>query len=322
MKKIFYISFLALLGIFFVQCDKEQDDLVTENAKEGGLIDVNKTAVNYVIGSGASYDFSIYMHQNDDVKFSEVRIYKYFSAVPVPWSDPTDTTHTTPDSIPAKESDAILQEVLTISDATSHWETITALDYAGLIAGLSIDELPLPSSDVGLNIGDAFNFYIEAYLTNGEVVTQAYEVGMKVSTRYAGTYKFLEGVYYRVGVLSSAGDYWEDEYVIESVDAITYKMNGMCAWMDQTLFFQVNPATLAITYPAEWPAGTAQILNDQPVINCVDNVNDLPNVHCDASNFIVNDDVEGKDLLYMTFGYYTAGSGPREFYQVMEKVVD
>ena len=33
-------------------------------------------------------------------------------------------------------------------------------------------------------------------------------------------------------------------------------------------------------------------------------------------------DILGKDKIYMSYGYLTAGSGPREFYEVLEKVVD
>lgn len=48
----------------------------------------------------------------------------------------------------------------------------------------------------------------------------------------------------------------------------------------------------------------------------------MTHVNCGNSNFVVRDNVDGKDKLYMSFGYYTTGSGPREFYQVMEKIVE
>ena len=38
-------------------------------------------------------------------------------------------------------------------------------------------------------------------------------------------------------------------------------------------------------------------------------------------NKAVRDDVLGKDRLYMSYGYIAA-TGPREFYEVLEKVVD
>ena len=50
----------------------------------------------------------------------------------------------------------------------------------------------------------------------------------------------------------------------------------------------------------------------------------MTNARCgDADhNTVLLDNVNGKDIITMSFGYYTAGSGPREFYQQMEKVVN
>jgi hypothetical protein len=87
-----------------------------------------------------------------------------------------------------------------------------------------------------------------------------------------------------------------------------------------TWYFQVNDGV--ISYPLEW-AGAAQLLNGQPLITCQTNPNDLINVCGEpGANTVVNDDVEGKDQLIMALGYYTAGSGPRQFYQVLEKNVN
>jgi hypothetical protein len=48
----------------------------------------------------------------------------------------------------------------------------------------------------------------------------------------------------------------------------------------------------------------------------------MTNVNCGNSNYVINNDVNGKDRLVMSIGYYTSGSGPREFYQVLEKIVE
>ena len=49
----------------------------------------------------------------------------------------------------------------------------------------------------------------------------------------------------------------------------------------------------------------------------------MTNVPCGAeTDHVANDDVEGKDILYMSYGYYTASGavGPREFYEVLRKI--
>ena len=48
----------------------------------------------------------------------------------------------------------------------------------------------------------------------------------------------------------------------------------------------------------------------------------MTNVNCGNSNFVTRDNVNGKDKLTMSFGYLNASTGPREFYQVMEKIVE
>lgn len=318
MKKIIYIFSLAILSLFLVQCDKEYDDLVTENAEVGGLINVNVTALNYVVGDGGTYAFELYLNQSPTVQIKKVNIYKSFFSVAIPWSDPDDSTHVEADSIPAMWSNVVLEEAIDVTDDVSKWIYPTALDFAGLTANLQVDGAELPTSDSELKIGDYFNFVVEAELDNGNTVQQAYKVKMTVSTRFAGTYAFVEGVYYRLGVLSSSGDYWFDTYQIESIDAKTYRMIGMCAWMDNELFFQIEEDG-TITYPAEWN-GVAQLLNGEALITCMDNATDLTNVNCGSSNYVIKDDDNGKDQLIMSFGYYTAGSGPREFYQVLKKL--
>uniref|UniRef100_UPI0037848390 hypothetical protein n=1 Tax=Flavobacterium sp. TaxID=239 RepID=UPI0037848390 len=64
--------------------------------------------------------------------------------------------------------------------------------------------------------------------------------------------------------------------------------------------------------------------NGQPFITCLTNPADMAPVYCGTSNFVVRDDVEGKDRLVMSFGYYTGSGavGPRVFYQVLEKIVE
>jgi Na+/H+ antiporter NhaD/arsenite permease-like protein len=87
-------------------------------------------------------------------------------------------------------------------------------------------------------------------------------------------------------------------------------------------YFQIDENDI-ISYPEETPDGDAQAGNGQPLITCQSNPSDFAadGLPCGAdANVVVRDDVTGKDRLYMTFGYFTAGSGPRTFWQVMEKI--
>ena len=111
--------------------------------------------------------------------------------------------------------------------------------------------------------------------------------------------------------------------LIESVDATTYRVvEYFGAFNGNEYYFQIDEND-KITYPAETPDGDAQTGNGEPMTTCALNPGDLTNVPCGAdTNIVIRDDVSGKDRLVMTFGYFTGGSGPREFYQVLEKIVE
>jgi len=318
---------LAITPFFFIQCDSE-DDLVTENAKEGGLFEALNPSLNYVVGDGKAYSFSFQVYQSPYIKATSVDVYKSCYKVPVAWSNPDDTLHTTTDSIPGMWSNEVLQETITITNTESHVITTIALNYAALIENLTIGENndPLPAVDSDMRIGDFFNFRVVTKLDDGRTIEQSVEPSLTVSTRFAGTYKVIDGVYYRLGV--DQGPMWEaEEIIVSSVDAKTYVIKEwgiLSGWGPYTLYFQIDAATSKITYPAEWD-GVAQVLNDYAVTNPIDNPADLSYVIPFAGtdiNSAIKDDVEGKDRLNMVYGYYTTGSGPREFYFLMEKVVN
>lgn len=316
MKKIliYTLGFLALLVPF--ACDNK-DDVLTENAMEGGLINPSTTSVNYVVGDGVAYSFDLNLVQGktSEQEMKEVRIYKSVFRGAVAFSDP----ETEGDSIPASWSNEVLEETITISNNKSHSISATPLNFASLRDALIINGEELPMVDSDMNIGDYFNFRVETTLSTGHIVEQAYNIKVAVSTRFAGKYRLVEGFYYRINVLSNSGSYWPAEILMESVDAKTYRMVGVSAWDDQQLFFQIEDDG-SITYPNKWK-GKAQIINDQPMISCQSDSGNMTNANCSTSNYIVKDDVDGKDRLVMSYGYLSP-SGPREFYQVLEKIVD
>jgi hypothetical protein len=305
MKKIFYII-LTLLIIspvaLFLQCDSE-DDLVTKNAKDGGLIDILTPSLNYVVGSTNAYTFSMFVYQGE-IKTKKIYFYRSFF-----------------NSADTLTSNEVLDATMDITGDVQQTVVSNPYLYADLIKDLTVNDVPVPANDAELSIGDKFIFRIVAELSDGRVVEQSVKVNLTVSTRYAGTYKTVDALYFRLGVLTYTAADWPAEITIESVDAITYKMVEYVGPFDgNTLFFQID-ADGNINYPLEWD-GVAQVINAVGIITCLDNPLDMTNVNCGNSNYVINDDVNGKDRLVMSIGYYTSGSGPREFYQVLEKIVE
>lgn len=303
MKKILYIGFVAIWGLMFTQCTTEPQD-ITEGAVEGGYVEVDNPNLNYVVGDGSTYSFNSLVFQNAEFDVTKLLIYK--SAAIFQSSD--NTTHV---------SNEILAETIDVPGTDRVTVASKAYSYADLIDGLTVNGGPIPAEDGQLTIGDKFIFRVVSELADGSTHQQSYTVNMTVSTRFAGTYICNELEYWRIGVQSPS--YWlGNELVVKSIDAITYEYDwGSTIGWTGPLYFQVD-GDGNITYPETWN-GVAQTLNGQPLITCDRNLGDLANVPCDGSNKVIKDDVNGKDQLVLTYGYYTGGSGPREFYETLIK---
>ncbi|MDB2606495.1 hypothetical protein N9Y48_01815 [Zobellia sp.] len=308
MKRIYYFT-LVISALFALQsCDQDlpENESITF-ASEGGLVNVTSQAIGYVVGNDASYTASVNVQQGD-VKTTGIDVYKTF----------TSTTNGTSNTELFTSLDVPVQE------AGATVPLSFSFTYADLINGLSIDGAPLSDNDAELNIGDAWTLTYESTTSEGDIVETATQTKVSVGTRFAGSYRTVDALYYRIGVLTSETGDWPDEILIESVDATTYRVVEYFGNFDgNEWYFQIDENDV-ISYPDETPDGDAQLGNGQPLITCASSPNNMTNVPCgsDVTNFVERDDVTGADKLYMSFGYLTAGSGPREFYQVLEKIVD
>lgn len=319
MKNIKYISLLFIaFAAFMSSCDESADEVIDTSfkLKEGGLLDVETPSINYVVGNQGPYSASMRVFQGT-VKTTSIRIAKtFYSTKIVPDSKGKDST------------------VVIVSNTVDNFKTIDItsnitdvnkyqFSLSDLVEELTLEGNAIPSSDAEYKIGDYW--LLENYVTTstGDIV-KAVPVKVSVSTRFAGTYKCINAQYLRIGVLTYTAADWPSETVIESVDATTYRVKEYFgAFNGNEWYFQVDN-DLNIIYPAEWD-GVAQTGNDQPFITCESNASDFASdgLPCGSeSNYVELNDENGADILYMTFGYFTAGSGPRTFYQVMQKIVN
>lgn len=303
--KIFLTLILALS--FVTSCIDEDNDELTGNAITGGLLTLNNTAIGYVVGNGSTYTATGSVYQGS-VQTDKVEVYKSFTS-----------------SSTGETSNEVLYETLPIAQTGIGTSGVfsTSFNYEDLISGLVLDGNPLPPSDGDLSIGDFWTLRYVSTLSDGNVVMNSGVTKVSVGTRFAGIYRTIDAEYYRIGVLTYTAADWPAETVIESVDATTYRVvEYFGAFNGNEWYFQID-ANDNITYPDETPDGDAQTGNGQPLITCVSDPNNMTNVPCGpTANIVIRDDVNGADQLVMSFGYLTAGSGPREFYQVLEKIVD
>lgn len=320
LNKIF--CFLTI-GILAIACN-ESDDLVTKDAKEGGLLNASSLSLNYVVGNPEGpYEMEFKVNQGNE-KIKTLRLYKSFTTT-VKYTVLVGGKEVERDS--TFVSNEVLDRTLTVTESNNHY-VAPSYTFDELISGLSVASLdagvePLSNNDGDYQIGDKWVFRVEATMEDGSIVQQAAPVAISVSTRYAGKYKAISAEYYRLGVPTYTGADWPAVTQIESVDATTYRVVeylGPAVFTGNTYYFQIINGV--ITYPDETPSGDAQTGNSQPFITCQSNPVDMSKVHCGESNIVINDDATGKDRLIMSFGYYTPGSGPRTFYQVLEKIVE
>lgn len=316
MKAIYRIlSLLAITAITF-SCN-ESEDLVTADAQEGGLVEPSSTALNYVVGNTGPYALEMFLNQRADVAIQEISIYNTFSGTEILADQNGD------DSVGTYTTNSVLLKTVPVTITTAGFVS-PEVSYDELIAGLVTTRAGspgLPSSDGDLQIGDRWTLSFEFKLADGRTVDAAFNVNLAVSTRFAGTYNITAKQYWRIGVNRSDLDaLWPATLAIGSVDAVSYEQIEWCGpFNGNTLFFQIDPATLVISYPLEFK-GVAQVINDVALATCADNAADLVNIQCGSSNFAV-EAADGKDVMTMSYGYVTPGSGPREFYQVLVKAL-
>lgn len=322
LNKIFYG--MLITGLVLASCN-ESEDLVTEDAKEGGLLTSTSNSLNYVVGNpDGPYTMEFYVHQLKKERIAKINLYKSFTST-VKYTVMKDGEEV------VKDTTFVSNEILdhTIDIATAENQYVSAnYTLTQLIEGLTVNSMsgpaaPLSDDDLTYNIGDKWVFRVETVLENGRVVQQAAPVSVSVSTRYAGKYKAVQAAYYRLGVETGVTSDWPEETVIESVDPSTYRVVEYFGMFEGNEFYFQIDVNGNITYPAKTPTGEDQTGNGQPFLICQDMTpDDQAKVNCGNSNYVVNNDDNGKDRLIMSFGYNTPGSGPRTFYQVLEKIVE
>lgn len=301
MKTIKYI-FIAMFSLALAtSCTDDDNDELTGGATEGGLVTLNSAAIGYVVGNDGTYTASGEVYQGLE-KTIAIDVYKSFT-----------------DSETGDSTEELLFESISLSDIQQGSANVFSLQFKfeNLIEGFP----SLPTTDSELKIGDFWTLRFVSTLQGGTQVTNASTVKVSVGTRFAGLYKTLEAEYWRIGSFNATATSWPDETLIESVDATTYRVvEYFGLFSGNEWYFQIDEND-NITYPDETPSGDGQLGNGQPFITCASG--DLTNIPCgSATNIVIRDDVNGKDKLVMSYGYFTPDSGPREFYQVLEKIVE
>ena len=313
MKNIKLFTYVAAIAIALVSCE-EKGDILIDNQNVGGLISPVNKAITYVIGNGDTFAYNeiLNVNQSGPLQVTKIYIYKSFVNKKGTIDEADDIT-----------SNEVLFRTYDVPTNSQNVNISFSVNYTQLISGLTVSGLPISSVDTNLFIGDAFTLRYEQLRSDGKTVESSRASNaitkLSIGTRLAGKYKTIEAVYYRIGLLNTTTTSWPAEIVVESVDATNYKIVERFGFFPPTLTDKNNIRFIVngnnITYSPSQVTG-----NDQPFITCGSSPSNFnAEVNCGTSNKVVFDNVNQKDRLYMTFGYLSP-SGPRVFYQVLEKI--
>lgn len=172
MKKISYFLML-LFAVGLVSCNEDNSDTLTGSETQGGLLNTITPALIYAQGSPATDLLSASFrgfHGREVIQ--TVDVYKQYTTVD------------------GDVSNRALLTTLTFPNV-DQMETLSySFSYNDLIAGLTLNGAPFPTSDATLNIGDYWTLSYESHSSNGTVHLNADVTRVTVSCG-----SFLEGTY-------------------------------------------------------------------------------------------------------------------------------
>ena len=170
----------------------------------------------------------------------------------------------------------------------------------------------------------ATTYYLRAYATNSVGTSYGNEISFTTKLGFEGTYKVIQCEYWRINMLRPdvTDPFLETVVTIESVNSTTYRKLEWAGPFSGNEFYFTIDSNDDVLVPTTYD-GAAQLLNALPAINCSETPGNMLNACAfpGIQNKAVRDDVHGKDRLYMSYGY-NATTGSREFYEVLELIVN
>lgn len=209
------------------------DDVVTENAKEGGMV-LPVANVPYKLNNTPVVDVSLIIPRGPGIK--KVIVEKYFM-----------TTDANGDVV--KSNTVIAKEIAVdgananvANDGTSSLDASFTQTYAELIAGIELNGAPLPSDENNLTIGDVFVFNYTSIMENDSEVLNGATTNIAIANKYAGNYEVTVYYYHPSKPYDEVpGPTIEDR----DVSAVTadVSQSGFAVWTDNWMRFEIDPTT-------------------------------------------------------------------------------
>lgn len=240
MKKIISISSWPLLFAFLLliaaSCNKNED-IVTADAKTGGLINPVTTNFPYKLANTPQVDVTLDIPAGPAI--TEIKVYNSFYSPDIEKSS---------------------NEVLLLSIPVTGTTISFSVNYAQLSAGLVLDGNPLPADETLLGIASRWTLVYHSVLGDGREVVNTATTTIVVDNIYAGTYH-VTGTFIHPTAGPRAID--EDKF-LASISAYQVSSTTGDLGPDYPTIITVNPAdnSCVVTsapsnaYAMEMTAGT------------------------------------------------------------------
>ncbi len=311
MKYKIYYFFIMLAAITFISsCVKDPDPVTyaeTNLERNDPLkqVLVNTPNVAFVAGeAGYGIEFIVITPNNDDTK--QVNVYKTYT-----------------DANTGNSSNEALLKSYAVTAGVNTTTITDMLTYEQLAEGLAVNGGALPVDPVEIPVGSNWSLRLEPVNASGTEDFSAPGISVAVLSPFAGNYTVIESDYWRIGVQSGIADWTGSERFIGSVDANTFSHPD--AWGPFTaadgavgqFVFDLNPdnSITVIDDPSQL------FFSGDDMLTCQNDGAMFANVPCAGSNVLIPSG-DGKHIIKLTYGYFTNNSGPREFYEVLEKIVE
>lgn len=307
----FNIQYILLLfmGLGIVSCVNEDipeygQSNVTRNDPYSDLL-VNTPVVSFVAGEPA-YDIEFLLITPGSDAVTKLNVYKQFTDA---------ATGLVSDPVLMKTYDIAAGNTALINDQVT---------FADLREGITINGAPLTENEVDLPVGSKWELTFEPVDGSGaEVFSSSKTINVSVLSPFAGFYTVITGKYFRIGVESGASNYTGLVKFIGSVDENTFAQ--VDSWgpfvkgdgADGQFVFDIdeNNNITVLDDPSQL------FFSGNEMLTCQEDAAAFANVPCADSN-VLEPKADGKHIIKLTYGYHTTGSGDREFYEVLEKVVE
>lgn len=171
--------------------------------------------------------------------------------------------------------------------------------------------VPFDFKDIVLEI-------IESSESISEVSTLTLTLKPLGADSLAGTYEVIDGDYWRLGVNNGWSQIGATR-VIEAISETTYRHPDFFGLFSGQFFFTVDADDNVKVLKTNPITGAVILQGTAPVLTCEENSSSLTHVKCGESNKVERTN-DRRDIIYLTYGYNTPGSGPREFYEVLRRV--